>query len=360
MSQVFARIRQNLGFSLLVANAFLLLVAFLSYDPFGLIQTGYAGADLLVEGLSKEAQVTRIEIIDPQWKNGKVELSRAKRISDQKLDKKAGERFDWELKVTTEAGTNAYRADRERVRELFNALREAKRYYALKRSPEKDRELDMGKDEAGRYVCPQLTLRGESGKEKTICVGRATGGESYARVGEEEKVYLTQTNLRTVLGSGELAFFRDRRLIPGELKAEDVLALSVNFENPKRKLSLAPADGKKGGWTLHGMVSGKADGSAAESLLNDILNLKAVSYPETLPKDVDRKQSLELLIITKGRKEPFRLEVLGKKDYSTYYVKPEDGVLREVSSVFLADVFAPAEKLLARSRQAPSDLQLPE
>ena len=360
-------IRKNAGFALLVANIALALIAFVAYDPLELIHTGYAGSELLARAASRETDVREIRIVSPEGNGFSVKMTRLSRVAEQKFDKKAGPSHEWKVRITDGHGAAEYTADSERVRELFSSLREARRYYALKRTPEKDRDLELGTDQQGKTICPQVILVTESGREETLCLGRASGGESYVRAGDETEVFLVQANLRTAIGSQDATFFRNRRVITPEISAAQIEALSAEFPGGNRKLTIAHPP-KGGGWELHGYASGPADTAAVEPLLNDIVSWKAVSFPAEVPKSADRKRAATLHLYMKaagvsakggppGRGREVRLEVLAGKDDNNYFVRAADGTLFEVSSYSLADLFEAETKLMGRST---GGLRLPE
>ena len=370
MKSIFHLVRLNAGFALLVTNIVLGLVALAIYDPFGLVGRGYTGSALLARGAGRETDVREVRITFPDNGGYTVRMTRMSQVPGQKLDEQAGPQFQWKARITKGPGGSPaeYAADRERIRELFRSLREARRYYGLKRSPEKDRDLELAKDEQGRNICPQLTLVTENGKEQTLYLGRASGGESYVRVGEENEVFLVQANLKSAIGGADAHFFRNRSVIVPELGIAQIQALSAEFPAQNRKLSIAIA-AKGGGWELHGYAQGPADTSAVEELLSEILSWKATSFPAEVPKDADRKQALTLTIYTRttplsGKAEPHptkggqvRLDILGSRDTNNYFVRTADGSLYEVSSAALGNLFEAQTKLAGRGR---GPIRLPE
>jgi len=91
--------------------------------------------------------------------------------------------------------------------------------------------------------------------------------------------------------------------------------------------------------------------------LNDILELKASSFPENLPKDADTKKAFQIEITyNKSLTEPksFRLEVLAKKGHSTYYIRDETQTIYEISSVFLDDFYDAKKRFAARDEKSPA------
>ena len=247
--------KRNLGLAAL--NLVLIFLLLFQFNLIGLFATGYKAADLLLD--LEQADLEAIEIQDPDFKNKKIRLLRQK---DQKLEQsqwytkdsqkqdsffasfysKTPRQYAWQLEIyaieaETETESTAkteqkeqkrvYPADVQRVAELFTSLKEARRYYAVPRTPQKEKAIGMQKDSQGKYANLQIHFLLSPDKKISLYLGRTStrGSENYVRRDEEKNIYLVQTDLRTKSGSAEPAYFRSRRILPHTIPEKGILSL---------------------------------------------------------------------------------------------------------------------------------------
>ena len=355
MSKYIQLLRQNAGFALLVTNVVLLIGLLLTYDPLGLIDRDYSASSPVLD--IDQGKLQEIEIVDPNSADKKIRLVKGALLNEavqKKGDKKKAPEYSWKLILADATGTREYEGDRERVRDLFVSLNQARRYYSLKRTPELEKKLELGKNEKGAYRCMRLTFRMANGKTSTLSLGRASGAESYVQLDEDNDVFLARANIKSAAGSGNPSFFRNRFFMPPDLKLDNLTLIKAQFKKKKDNVLLQKS-GKD--WSLLEPVRGSALSRAAESLASDIINWKANSFPEQLPEDLDLKKAFVLEIVynqTLTSPRPIRFEILGRKDHSTFFLRDEKGTLYSVSSYVLNDLFEPADKLLDKNPPKPS------
>ncbi|MBI3395609.1 MAG: DUF4340 domain-containing protein [Spirochaetia bacterium] len=351
-------LRKNAGFALLSVNVALLLVLFLVQDPFDWFKGGYSGARSIVK--LAQSDVTRITIKDPDFGGADVNLIRGDAVPRTEKEEKdrlsrilkpGKQEYFWDLEVVKGGkGQGRHHADRDRIRDLFEAIEKSRRYYGVEASAARVADLEMGRDSSGRPVCLNVILTAD--RDYSLCVGRASshGSENYVRLDEEDKIFLVQSNLRSAAGAGSTEYFRNRQIMPDSVKKESVTAVNAVFKNTEKNVQL----GKSGdSWQMLSPFPGKVNVGEVTALINDIVDWKAVRFIEKLPEDLDKKASFAVELVYKRNLsdvETVRLDVLGQKDYSTYVIKAPDGSLAEVTSVFLGHFLNPQEKLVPRER----------
>lgn len=379
-------VRKNAGVSLLILNLLLLAVLFFLQDPFEIFRSGYVGAKPLLD--VGQADVRKIEIIDPDLKSRSVLVRQGKLpavtpASEEKKSKtKEEESYAWQLQILdtgdkktsgTDIGDKSaggktadgktepvkYEGDEDHIARLFESLKKARRYYSLKYTPDKDRNLHFGIKKGGDCDCLHLKFALESGRTHILYLGKSGGAESYVRLDDENEIYLVQTNIKTTVGQGQKDFFRNRLLLPRQATKKSITAIQADFGSTEKDVSLTRS-GKE--WHLLSPLAGKARTSAVNSLLDDIIAWRANSFPDKPPRDLETKKAFSLKItfkrsLTESHQVVFR--ILGLKDYSTYYLEDEKGTLYEITSVFLSDLYEARTKFLERQKGAPALKEVP-
>ena len=396
-------LKKNIGVTLTVVNLLLALVLFFQSNPLGLFATGYAAADPMIE--VTQADVQQIEIRDPDFNRvpgattttglpaaGEVVLTLVRQEQlprsqwSQKPDESAlfdrvAPEYSWKLKIrragsdNSEAPEREFAADAERVADLFKQLAEARRHHYVPRTPEKDRDLQMSTDGVGRYEGLSLAFQLSDGSKLTLYVGRSSlrGNQSYLRLDDEKKIFLAETNLRSVAGPGEPDYFRNRRLVPAAINEAAVTGVHLEFSANGGLVSL----NKDGGvWRVQSPpLAGKVREDQIEQIVADIVDWKAVAFPGGASAESNEAAFRELLKDYETPPQfPFVLRVeytsagnltdraeliftvLGRKNFSNYLVRTSDGTLCEISSVFLEDLMNPREKLVDKSGSGVSPL----
>ena len=377
-------LRDNAPFALFVFNIALALLILVGSSTSG---GGYQSAAPLLD--LAQSDVAGFEFRDPRGGvtvtlTRGVELPPEAEVADEdegfsfqrsydrvreELEREA--RYTWELKIArrvavesedgparTEWREQEFAADADRVAEFFNTLKDARRYYSLNRTPEQDRDLDLGKNDRGEYDAPALAFQLNSGREQLLYLGRTRAGasESYVRIGEQDRIYLVETDLRTALGEGEPQFFRDRGVWPEPLSADGVTAIEADFPGRQGDVELV-----RGGdeWRLSKPEAARARTQEVRSLIEDLIELKAEAFVSELPDDLEEDSDFELEISYKdsitGAPRPLRLEILGKQDYSSYYVRrvtaegADPAPLVKVTSVYIGSLYEPDRRLVERA-----------
>ncbi|MCE9598004.1 MAG: DUF4340 domain-containing protein [Spirochaetia bacterium] len=348
MKGIVATLRTNPGLSLLGANLGLLIIWLVIQDPLGVIKTGYAGASPVLR--ASESLVTSVEIENPE-KGSLLKLNRKEIIQGDPKEKKEPQ-YSWEFVRTVNGKTDVFAADRDRVRDLFSSIEKAKRYYSISRTPENEKVAEMTKDSEGRLTCLQIRLGMENGKTGKLYIGKSSlrGNDSYIRVDDENDIYIVEENLRTTSGGGDVDFFRNRRIFP-EFAKDSVMQVNATVGGKQIQLS------RSGNiWQMISPVPAALNASEMNLLLSDILDWKAIAFPQQPAADLDRKKAMTLEIVQKPNMTDsriFKFEVLGQKDYSSYVIRDEKGTLYEVTAVYLSHLYDPQEKLVEKERRAP-------
>ncbi len=372
MKDLFQTIKANAGVTLTAANLLLVLILVLQYNPLGIYATGYAGAAPVLPE-TEQGSIARLEIIDPDFSDVRsITLLRGDLLPREQWKQPPEDawigtptpRFAWKLQIGRGENAPVYDADRDRVNDLFeDGLQELRRYNDLPRTAEKDRDLEMGRDDQGRPEGLHIKLTMDGGEEHMLYIGRATlrGDEGYVRLDDEDRIFRVEANLRSVLGPGEVDYFRSRSLFaagaaPGE---NDVLRLDADFRDERRQdVSLAREGGT---WSLlNPPFPGKVQEEAVDALVNDIINWKASSFIKDDEKISDLNKgpamTLRLTYKTAGNltdRKSIHFEILGRRDFSTYVVRTEAGTLLEISSIYLEDLESPREKFVGERGAGP-------
>lgn len=351
MNRFLPLLKVNAGSILLLTNVLLIIALAFIYDPFDLIQTGYAGASPIIPGGQKE--INKIEIFDPDISD-RIILLRKEPIANQtKKDKKNNLIFNWELNIISDKSDTKpriFKADQDRVKDFFEELTKSRRYYSIKRSQDKEKELEFTRDKSGKYICMRLRFHLDNGNSHTLYLGKSLGEESNVRLDEKDEIFLIETNLKRAAGSGELYYFRNRSLISKNINEENIKAIDAKFSSKKNNVSIVKS-GKD--WQLTRPVRAAGNSSAIKSLLDDIIDWKANAFLEKLPDRLDQTKSFILTLtytdnLDKTGVKQLQFNILGQKDMSTYIVRDEKGILYQITSVFLNDFFVPAEKLIQK------------
>lgn len=349
MKGFIATIRKNPGLSLLGANVSLLIFWLLIQDPLGVIKTGYSGARPVMR--ASESLITSVEVENPE-KRSLLKLTRKELITLDPKEKKEPQ-YNWEFTRTVGGKTETFAADRDRVRDLFASIEKAKRYYSIARTPENERAAEMLTDNEGRLTCMQIRLGLENGKTARLYIGKSSlrGNDSYIRVDDENEIYIVEENLRTTSGGGDADFFRNRRVFP-EIAKDSVFEVRTIIGG--RQMLLKRSGGTI--WQMMTPVAAAINTSEMNLLLNDVLDWKAIAFPLQPAADLDRKKAMTLEVMYKPNtveEKVLRFEILGQKDYSSYVVRDEKGILYEITSVYLSHLYEPQERLMEREPRAP-------
>ena len=355
--------------SLALFNLFLAFLLLFQFNLIGLFPTGYGASKLLID--LEQEDVDAIEIDDPDFKNKRVRLVRQKEKSlprekwyskgEQKqksfpnnLYERVAPQYEWELEIYTlrkEEGAGSksvYPVDVQRIAEFFTSLRKARRYYAIPRSPEKEKAIGMQKDSQSRYANLKINFFLSPQKKTTLYFGRAgaSSSENYVRRDEEKNIYLVQTDLRSKSGSAEVAYFRSRQIFDSGISEKGLL--SVMFQSKAGDaIAQFVYNGKE--WNLQfpnpSLRGAKVRSNAIQSFVQDMLSWKATEFPDTLAKGLDSRYAFRIVLRYKKKDEvqekELILNVLGREGYSDYLLSMPDQSLRKISSVYLEDILDP-------------------
>ncbi|MBX7056578.1 MAG: DUF4340 domain-containing protein [Leptospirales bacterium] len=374
MSELLQRLRRNAGVLALLLNLGLASVLYFQYNPLNLIATGYQAADPLLEAYQEDVQTLRI--LDPdlgsdnvvalvrgeqlppdQWKDPPPAEESAWQKFKRSVLKREHPEYAWQLVQQRAGGEVQFGADPDRIRDLFTALRDARRYYGVDRSPERDRDLEMGKDSRGRYANLRIETVSPSGEKHTLFIGRAaaSGAESYVRLDEESVIFQVATNLRSVLGGGDMDYFRDRRVLPLEWKRESLTGLHLQVRGQSLALQF-----ESGNWRLPASPGIKIKNEEVNLIAGDIFAWRAQSFPATAPADLDQRFAgvlrLELAAREAASTTPPQIleyQILGRRNFSSYVLRTAAGAMVEVNSIYLEDLYDPARKLVDTQAPAP-------
>lgn len=366
MNAILTLFRKRPVLTLTGVNVFLLLILFIQHNPLNLqfLRSGYSGADVLLN--VEEEDVERIEISDPDYAGGRVILERGDELPEnlwQQPEANMAEeswldsiitrvpaQYNWKLTIVDPNGERqTYSADHERVRTLFDGLNRMRDYFALDRTPEKDRDLGMGLDTRGNYTGLQISFQLEGGRRvENIFVGRSStrGNQSYVRMNEEDEVFLVEANPRSFVGSGEKEYFRSRNVLP-TLNLDAIQGLKAVM--PTRDLEVEIAR-RANEWQMILPLPTIAQKETFEALLSDILNWQATGFPDSVPEDLDPDFAceLDLQVQSTGQltgQSNIHISILGRVGYSDYIIQRNDQLMR-INSIYLADLYEPRERLL--------------
>jgi hypothetical protein len=283
-----------------------------------------------------------IEVRSPE-RDTVIRLERGEKIPGD--DKNP--QYAWQMTRQIGGKQDSLPADRERIKELFAAVERAKRVYSIPVNAENEKTAEISADQSGRSRCTAVSFVSESGKTTKLCIGKSSlrGNDSYVRVNDENEIYIVEENLKTAVGAGEPDFFRNRRLLP-DIARDSITAIGAS--SPGRQVQLLHSAQK---WQMTSPMPAAVNMTQMNLLLGDLLDLKAVSFPAEIPKDLDRKKAFDLEIQYKSNmvdSQTIKLSVLGQKDFSSYIVRDSSGTLAEITSMYLADLLDPAEKLMEK------------
>ncbi|MDH5655825.1 MAG: DUF4340 domain-containing protein [Spirochaetia bacterium] len=325
-------ILENTGLSLFGFNLFLLLVIAYLYDPFSLFQKGYEGASSILSVTQENTRQITVQSGDLEYR-----LIKKNQIEDQ---------FEWDLEYKSGASAITHAADPERIKEFFNSIKEAKRFYSFSRTPENDTEMGFSENAAGKCECMTFTFEDENQDKETIYVGRSTtGGESHVRVNDESEIFLVRTDLKSASGFGETDFFRNRRLMPEKVKSDAITSINAKFTDPRRNVQLSKAGG------IWRMVSPAQGTVRIGTLPEDISEMKADQFLDMLPQDINKESAFTLEIVYKKNlteAETVSFKILGSKDNDIYYLENQEGNLFQIYSFSFKELYNPVETLLEK------------
>ena len=280
-----------------------------------------------------------MEIYDTQ--NLEVGVGEKEQADKSKAPKKGQEEKE-------NAPQHVYPTDVQRVAEFFTSLKEARRYYSIPRTAEKEKAIGMQKDSRAEYANLQIHFFLSPEKKVSLYLGRTSSrnSENYVRKNEEKNIYLVQTDLRTKSGSAEPAYFRDRRILAHTIQEKGLLSLLAQ-KKEGRAIAHFVYNGKE--WNMQApppsLAGGKVRPGAIQSFIQDILSWKASEFPTELPKGLDPRYAFTLVLRYKEsgtvQEKELILEVLGREGYSDYVLRMPDQSLRKVSSVYLEDILDP-------------------
>lgn len=336
-------ILKNPGLSLLGANAFLLVLLVLTYNPFGI--GSYERSRSILQ-----ADKGKIQAITLRYGDGtSVSLERTTEVWPPRKESvpdptgsgkaKAEVEYHWRLSASSQKETLTYAADRERVRDLLSALDGMRRFYDMPATEENRKKFEIG-DRS-----PSVSVRDDSGKEVVFRIGltAARSDSSYLMVEGDSSIYQIETNLRPRLGVGDMSFFRDRSVLPADLTGDSLASIAILF--PKHTVRIAKAGSE---WQMIEPTPGKLRDDMLRPLLEDLVGWKARSFPAKLPDGIKREPGRIEITYHRGSTDPgvVQVEMEGSKDFGSYFVRI-GGTLYEISSYYLEDLKDP-EKLLDR------------
>ena len=372
-------------------NLLLLFILFVQFNLAGIFAVGYEAADILLD--LQQADVRRITIRDPDLAGSEIQLTRQEALPSaqwhtsnnnfEQQEKSFWQNFyehrptqyrwrllrakkpDAQAEGETDAKTNPalsenYAADIERMAELFQALAETRRYYAVPRTPAKEQALQMRTDADGNYSGLQIEFMLESGAAHTLYVGRSgkASDETYVRLNDETQIYLVRANLRSRSGNANLDYFRDRSVVGAQISRAQIVGIQARRMDNQQPIFQANHNGKE--WLLNypplaTIPNGKLRQDAVDSFIKDVLDWKAKAFPRSAPSDLDPKYVFDLILNYKEAgqvaEKQLILKILGRKGYSDYYVRLPDASLREISSVYLEDVLQPQRKFIEKQKE---------
>lgn len=357
-------IKQYPGATVLTANILLALIWFLNANP--LLKSGYAGADSLID--TDEDDISKIEILDPDNQGKIVRLIRGEKkpLKSQSPKKdaivadteKKQLQYRWHFEISANEKTERFGADLDRVRDLLRDLENTRDYYAIERTPGKDRELSMGTDNAGRFAGIQIKIWDNPNQNpESLYIGKtsARGNQSFVRLNESNEIYVAEINLRSATGSNEPYYFRNRQVLPDNIQLAQVVQIEARNDQADLNVLLGKTDKT---WMLQSPVNIPADGSLVQAMLREILDWKATGFPTAMPTDIDIERSMQLSIYFKQAgnltdQAVLHMDIKARKDLSSEYFVQIQGneQIYRIASTYLADLFN-AQERFARSSPA--------
>ncbi len=295
------------------------------------------GAALSEKSSEKSSQEKSSPEQSSEEKNSQEQSSEEKSSSGQILEEKM------------------YAVDAERIAEFFAGLQDTRRYYAVERTEEKEKELEMIRDSKGDYACLHMRFLLENGQEHSILVGnRRAGSESYVRLDEEQNIYLVTPNLRSLAGGGTASYFRDRLIFSPEIEKKNVAGFSLKRLSGENIVRMS----RKGDqWNMQiPPAAGQTASVNVDAFISDIFGWRSRDFPQSEPDDLDRRFA-SVFTLRYNEKEnltsmkEFSLQIVGRRGVSDYVVKLPSGSLREITSVALEDVFDPIKNFTEKSQR---------
>lgn len=249
----------------------------------------------------------------------------------------------WQLSL---ANQKTYTADQQRVDELLKTLSIIQSQYDLPLGNSENEATNKSEFQLDTEAVT-LTLQTDSLQTETVLIGRASNRSdtTFVMRDGETTIHEVDGNLRNKIGIQDSQYFRNRSILPKEIDADTIN--SIVFFEPKRTLRLAKAGSD---WQMIEPMVGKLRQEAFQPLLSEILNLKAKSFVDQLPEKLT-KGSIRIEIgYHSGTTTPgvFQLDIIGKSDYGSYYIKLDDSYV-EVSSYYLDDIHDPSRLLDRKS-----------
>ncbi|MBW7858736.1 MAG: DUF4340 domain-containing protein, partial [Leptonema sp. (in: Bacteria)] len=249
----------------------------------------------------------------------------------------------WQLSL---ANQKNYTADQQRVDELLKTLSTIRSQYDLPLGNSENKAANKSEFQLDTEAV-KLTLQTDSNTTETVLIGRASNRSDTTFVlrDGETTIHEVDANLRNKIGIQDSQYFRNRSLLPKEIDADTIN--SIVFFEPKRTLRLAKAGSD---WQMIEPMVGKLRHESFEPLLTEIVNLKAKGFVDKLPTKSEKKSIRIEIGYHSGTTTPgvFQLDIIGKSDYGSYYIKLDDSIV-EVSSYYLDDIYDPSRLLDRKS-----------
>lgn len=369
-SMLMKDVKKNTGVILTLVNAVLLTVTLFLYDPMGWVRTGYENSAPILAG-GNPAHVEQI-VIQPERSNVRIILKRGEKLPRSESSKKSEKEkenkgmfsfmdspevsYNWSLEIHNGADeVRTYKADGKRVEEAFQAISNARRYYSIPSNETNEATYGLTKKEDGNCICTTAKFDMSGGKSVVLEIGRAPSraSDSYVRMAGESRIYDIRGNMLASLGGSDPDYFRNRTVMDSEITKENLTTLSAKFPARKERNVELARTGED--WSIITPVAGPASASEVNSLIDEILGLRTRRFLKEIPEGLDRKRAFTLeMIYSAGLTEQksVSLEILGETDFNHYLIRSPDKnqnvEYREVSSIYLEDLFRPEEKLLSR------------
>ena len=195
-------IKQNPAFSAIALNLFLLVMALIVNDPFGILKKTYAKADPFFE--FNKADITSINFVSEDG-------------ATQRLTK---QHSLWTI--------NGITASQNRVNELLDGLADSRKFTVVASGPGQYNEYGFDR---------QMTVSVSTGDKnsKTLYIGSVAprGNHTHVRYGDSQDIYLVDNNLKALLGRGSEEFFINSTI------TEDFAADSISMIEIRGKYQFA-------------------------------------------------------------------------------------------------------------------------
>ncbi|MFN3603874.1 MAG: DUF4340 domain-containing protein [Leptonema sp. (in: bacteria)] len=325
--------KNNLGLSLFLTNIILFIVFLVLRDPFSIFSKTYDKAPNLIT-----IDPNRFNKIEIEQKDKKITYELIKKDSKERKFKNLEELIEnteWSFLLKRENKNEEFSVDKENLKNLLNEILNFKKYYYLEKNLEN--EISTGIKNSNL----KIQLFYDQNSKLTITVGLSSirNNTTYIVLDNEDKIYQIEGNLRTRLGSDEIYYFRNHKIIHlDKPKITKVLVSNKNIVYAKT--------GNE--WQTLQPKPEKLQSSFFEGILDEIVNLKVNTfYGKDLPKDAFEKFQIILEFYIQeenlGETKKEVLEILGKKDYVKYLIQWKDEFY-ETSLYRIEDLLEP-EKL---------------